>query len=149
MAFDRAIARLEEHPNPLERARTLLCLGSTCRRAQQKTAARAALQDAVAIFEKSGARLWMDRARSELERVSGRRPTTDELTATEQQVAALAAQGLPNKAIAATLHLGLSTVEAHLSRVYRKLGVGRAGLGRRLIPPGDGPAIAKDEATQT
>ena len=30
--------------------------------------------------------------------------------------------------------MGVSTVEAHLSHVYRKLGVRRAGLAGRLAP---------------
>jgi DNA-binding CsgD family transcriptional regulator len=148
-AFERALAELEEHPYPLERARTLLCMGSTLRRAQQKSAARDALQEAAAMFEDLGARLWTERARTELERVSGRRPATDGLTATEHEVASLAAQGLSNKSIATTLHLGVSTVEAHLSRVYRKLGVRRAGLASRLAASGDGSANPRDEVVQT
>jgi ATP/maltotriose-dependent transcriptional regulator MalT len=147
-AFERAIAHLEEHPNPIEEGRTLLCMGSTLRRAQQKAAARDALQRALAIFESLGAPLWADRARSELGRVSGRRPPTDELTATEEEVAALAARGLSNKSIASTLHLGVSTVEAHLSRVYRKLGVGRAELATHLPPSDDVLVTPRDEASR-
>jgi DNA-binding NarL/FixJ family response regulator len=49
----------------------------------------------------------------------------------------LAAHGRSNKEIAAELFVGLSTVEAHLSRVYRKLGVRRAGLAARLAGSGD------------
>ena len=41
----------------------------------------------------------------------------------------LAADGLANKEIAATLHMSVHTVEAHLTRIYRKLGVrSRAAL---------------------
>ena len=66
--------------------------------------------------------------------------TSDDLTETEQQVAALAAQGKTNKEIAAALFMGVSTVEMHLSHVYRKLGVRRSELGGRLaIPPDEGP----------
>ena len=36
------------------------------------------------------------------------------------------------KEIAASLHMGVSTVEAHLSNVYRKLDVRRAALGAAL-----------------
>ena len=51
------------------------------------------------------------------------------MTETERRVAELAARGRSNKEIAAELFMGLSTVEAHLSRVYRKLGIrSRAGL---------------------
>jgi DNA-binding NarL/FixJ family response regulator len=48
-------------------------------------------------------------------------------------VATLAAQGHSNKEIAAELYMGVSTVEAHLSRVYRKLGIrSRSSLAGRL-----------------
>jgi DNA-binding CsgD family transcriptional regulator len=54
----------------------------------------------------------------------------------------LAAQGRSNKEIAAELFMGLSTVEAHLSRVYRKLGIrSRNALGPQL-------AITRDTAAQ-
>ena len=45
------------------------------------------------------------------------------LTAAEQRVAGLVAEGHTNSEIAAELFMGQRTVEAHLSRVYRKLGV--------------------------
>lgn len=69
----------------------------------------------------------------ELARISGRRAVGDGLTETETRVAELAATGHSNKEIAAALFMGVSTVEAHLSHVYRKLGIrSRAGLGTHL-----------------
>ena len=88
-----ALAELEEHPYPLERARTLLCLGVVRRQAQQKRSAREALEGALAIFEELGARIWAEKARAELGRIGGRAPASDELTETERRVAELAAQG--------------------------------------------------------
>ena len=99
----------------------------------------AGIEEALEIFEELGARLWAEKARAELGRISGRRPADEELTETERRVAELAAHGRTNKEIAAELYMGVSTVEAHLSRVYRKLGVRRAELaGRLVIPVGDG-----------
>ena len=99
----------------------------------QKKAAREALEQALAIFGELGARLWAEKARGELARISGRRAEGDELTETESRVAELAVAGRSNREIAAELFMGVSTVESHLSRVYRKLGVrSRAGLGSRL-----------------
>jgi DNA-binding CsgD family transcriptional regulator len=131
-AFDGAMAELKASPYPLERARTLLCLGIVRRQAQQRRAAREALEQALAIFEELGARLWAEKARSELARISGRRAPSERLTETERRVGERAAQGRTNKEIAAELFMGVSTVEAHLSRVYRKLGVRRAELATRL-----------------
>jgi DNA-binding NarL/FixJ family response regulator len=135
-------------PFPLEHGRTLLCLGTVRRQAQQRRGAREALERALTIFEELGARLWADKARAELRRVSGRRPPSEELTETEERVSGLAAQGRTNKEIAAELYMGVSTVEAHLSHVYRKLGVRRAGLAARLDETRDAAAKAMDETAQ-
>ena len=124
-AFDRSLAELGTVQYPLERARTLLALGSVHRQAKHKRLAREALDRALAIFEELGAPLWAEKARAELRRISGRRPASDELSETEERVAALAAQGRSNRQIAAELYVSVRTVEAHLSHVYRKLGVRR------------------------
>jgi DNA-binding CsgD family transcriptional regulator len=52
-----------------------------------------------------------------------RRTTGGELCAAERQVAVLAAGGATNGEIAAALFLSVRTVEAHVTRVYRKLDV--------------------------
>ena len=86
--------------------------------------------------------MWAEKARAELQRISGRRPADEELTESEHRVAQLAARGRTNKAIAAELFMGVSTVEAHLSHIYRKLGVRRAELATRLAKSGDDLAQA-------
>ncbi|MFH8224549.1 AAA family ATPase [Streptomyces sp. NPDC018057] len=56
------------------------------------------------------------------------RPET-RLSSSEQRVATLAAQGLTNREISTKLYLTVSTVEQHLTKVYRKLRInGRADL---------------------
>jgi DNA-binding CsgD family transcriptional regulator len=122
-ALHRALAAHDSMVCPFERARTLLALGAVRRRGRQKRSAREALDEAYRTFEGLGARLWARQARDELERISGRRPASGELTTTELKLAALAADGLANKEIAAVLHMSVHTVEAHLTRIYRKLGV--------------------------
>jgi DNA-binding NarL/FixJ family response regulator len=59
------------------------------------------------------------------------------LTAREQDVLALLAQGLPNKAIAQSLGIGDQTVKFHVAAVIRKLGaVNRTDAVRRAIRRG-------------
>jgi DNA-binding CsgD family transcriptional regulator len=119
---------------PFDQARTLLALGRALRRAKHWGAARKALQEAAATFDRLGSPGWAAEARSELARVGARRPSpAGELTLAEQRVAELAAKGSSNKEIARTLHVTVSTVEAHLSRAYAKLGVrSRSQLAGRL-----------------
>jgi DNA-binding CsgD family transcriptional regulator len=51
------------------------------------------------------------------------RRAPDELSATERQIAELAADGLSNAEIASRVFVSRKTVEANLGRVYRKLGI--------------------------
>ncbi|MFB7945430.1 AAA family ATPase [Kitasatospora phosalacinea] len=51
--------------------------------------------------------------------------TEERLSEAEQRVAQLASRGCTNREIADLLHITVSTVEQHLTRVYRKLGVAR------------------------
>jgi DNA-binding CsgD family transcriptional regulator len=119
---------------PFERARTLLALGSVHRRNRQKRAAREALVASIDEFERLGARLWVERARSELARVGGRAPSSASLTATERQVAELIAAGRTYREAAAELFISPKTVQWNLSKVYSKLGIrSRAELPGRLL----------------
>jgi DNA-binding NarL/FixJ family response regulator len=107
-----------------DRARTLLALGSAERRNRKWGAARGSLESAANEFERLGCIGWAEQARSELERVGARRPAGEgKLTSAEERVVALAADGLSNKEIAATLVVTVHTVEVHLSHAYTKLGV--------------------------
>jgi len=117
------MAEHERLQMPFERARTLLALGTIRRHARQKRAAREALDAALVVLERLGARLWEEKARAELSAIGGRPAATRELTPTEERVARLAAAGRTNREIAKTLFLSVRTVETHLSRAYHKLGV--------------------------
>jgi DNA-binding CsgD family transcriptional regulator len=149
-AFEAYECALDEHERmqgSFERGRTLLALGSTRRRAKQQRAARESLEQALAVFDELGARLWAAKAREELARIGGRRSGSKKLTEAEQRVASLAAEGRSNKEIAAALFVSVHTVEAHLSRAYRKLEIrSRAELGRRIAAAED--ANAEDAAAK-
>jgi DNA-binding CsgD family transcriptional regulator/tetratricopeptide (TPR) repeat protein len=132
-SLEAAVAAENVVPIPLERARTRLALGRVLRRAQRRSAAHAMLTDAAARFEKLDAPLWAERAREALTRIGGRAPSNDDLTPTEEQIAALVAGGQTNREVAAALFVTPKTVESALTRVYRKLGVrSRTELARRL-----------------
>jgi DNA-binding CsgD family transcriptional regulator len=79
--------------------------------------------------------LWAAQARGELARIGGRRSTPGELTEAERRIAVLVAEGRPNREVAAALFLTEHSVEATLTRIYRKLDIrSRAELARRLAP---------------
>jgi DNA-binding CsgD family transcriptional regulator/DNA polymerase III delta prime subunit len=140
--LQNALVEHERVSMPFEEARTQLALGATRRRARMKRPAREALEQALATFEQLGARLWADRARAELARVSGRRAATGELTETERRIAALAAEGRSNKEIAAALYVTPKTVETQLTRIYRKVGVrSRTQLARQLSADAGAPKL--------
>jgi DNA-binding CsgD family transcriptional regulator len=68
-------------------------------------------------------------------RPPGRPSYAEQMSPREGEVAELAATGLTNREIAATLHLSPRTVEQHIARAMRKLGVNsRQGLAERLAP---------------
>jgi len=129
-------AALEQHDRlllPIDRARTLMAQGAVLRRAKQKSAARAVLNEALAGFTTAGAKLFAEATERELSRISGRAASLGGLTPSERRVAELVAAGQSNRQVAAALFVTERTVEGHLSRVYAKLGVrSRSQLARRL-----------------
>jgi DNA-binding CsgD family transcriptional regulator/tetratricopeptide (TPR) repeat protein len=130
---NRAMAEHDRTPMRFERARTRLLLGKLQRRRRLKDAASKTLAEALAEFEEVGAPWWADHVRTELARTNVRPNSAVKLTPSEQRVAELAASGMTNRDIAATLFIGIKTVEHNLSRVYAKLSIrSRAELGRRM-----------------
>jgi DNA-binding NarL/FixJ family response regulator len=142
-AINAAVVMHQTLPMPFEEARTLYAAGEIHRRARHKHQAVELLQAAVAIFEQLGAPLWQQRVLDELTRGGGQAARPGErrvLTAAEQRVADLVAVGHTNPEIATQLFMGQRTVEAHLSRVFRKLGVrSRTELCRALLLPSPRP----------
>jgi DNA-binding CsgD family transcriptional regulator len=136
--FEDALRRHETATAPFEAARTRLCFGQRLRRDGARIEAREQLRAAADGFRAIGATPWVEAAERELgatgERLRRRAPDTpEELTTQERAIADLVAAGASNKDVAAELFLSPKTVEAHLTRIYRKLGVNsRIQLARRL-----------------
>ena len=80
------------------------------------------------MFETTGLDAFAERSRVEL-RATGERVRKkvtgdpEDLTPREAQIAALVSEGEGNRQIAAQLFVSPSTVEYHLGKVFRKLGV--------------------------
>lgn len=114
-------------------ARVGLALGRAYIRSGKRVAASRSLSAARALFDAMGAVRWSAQVDTELERLG----TADgALTATESQVAALVADGAKNREISASLFMSLTTVEAHLTRIYRKLEIRSRTDLTRLVHEG-------------
>jgi DNA-binding NarL/FixJ family response regulator len=132
-AAEQAAAAFAEIGFPLDRARSLLVAGAAKRRAGQRRQAAESLTSAVEILTELPAPLWLERAEDELRRAAPRPRRDRELTSAERRVAALVAEGMTNREVAAQLFTTVATVEAHLTRIYRKLGIrSRTQLARAV-----------------
>jgi DNA-binding NarL/FixJ family response regulator len=127
---------IDEHqrlPMPFERARSRLLLGQLQRRQRRRGVAADTLRDTLRVFEDLDTPLWADRVRAELARATLDLSRTAELTPSEQRVAELVASGMTNRDAAVALFISPKTVEANLSRIYRKLDIhSRAELTRHI-----------------
>jgi DNA-binding CsgD family transcriptional regulator len=135
--FQKAINLQEQFTHASQHARTLLCYGERLRRARRRRDARVQLRAAIEIFDRLDARPWADRARAEMnasgQTIGQHGPAGERLTPQELQIALLVTQGRTNAEIGRAVFLSTRTVEFHLSRAYRKLGISsRTELAGRL-----------------
>ena len=137
-SFCEAIDRLSRTRRRPDLARSHLLYGEWLRRQRRRRDARDQLHTAFAMFDSIGMDAFAGRARAELratgERARPRSPGAPEvLTPQEEQIAGLVAEHLSNREIAARLFISASTVEYHLRKIFRKLGVSsRTQLARTL-----------------
>lgn len=136
-----SVAVLEETEARLEEARSRVALGAALRRAGHKTEAREHLLAGRVAANRCGAEPLVRLAEVELAAAGSRPRRVDveglgALTASELRVCELAAAGLRNREIAQRLFIAPKTVEIHLSRSYRKLGItGRSELANVGVVP--------------
>jgi DNA-binding CsgD family transcriptional regulator len=130
----RSVDRLRVADCPIQLVTSQLDLGSALRRRGLRAEAREQLVAARDGAAACGAGVFLRRAEEELAAAGVRVPSRETsgpgaLTPSELRVARLAAAGMSNPEIARTLFVVPKTVETHLSRAYRKLGVtGRSDL---------------------
>ena len=127
-SYREAIDQLERSRAAVALARSRLVYGEWLRREHRRVEAREQLRAAHADFNRFGAEAFAERASRELQATGEtvRRHTpdsVDELTPQEIQVARLARDGRTNPEIGAQLFISPRTVEYHLRKVFRKLGV--------------------------
>jgi DNA-binding CsgD family transcriptional regulator len=120
-------------------ARAHLLYGEWLRREGRRRAAREQLQIANGLFAAMGADAFAERAAGEL-LATGQRArrrtveTLGHLTVREAQIADLARDGHTNKEIGSRLFISGRTVEYHLQKVYRKLGIASRRQLPRVLP---------------
>jgi DNA-binding CsgD family transcriptional regulator len=128
-----AAQRYADAGRPLPQARALEAAAECLVEVEDRTGARLAFEQAVAVYEFLGAEADLNRVNAEF-RVHGirrgphskhRRATSgwEALTDTELKVAAFVEEGLSNPEIAARLVLSRRTVTTHVSHILKKLDV--------------------------
>jgi DNA-binding CsgD family transcriptional regulator len=126
--YETAIEHLELADARGQLARAHLVFGEWLSRERRRREAIAHLRRAIELFTAIGAQAFAKRANDALS-PTGEGGTVsaddgrDELTSHEERIARLAARGATNAEIASRLFISASTVDYHLRKVYRKLGV--------------------------
>jgi DNA-binding CsgD family transcriptional regulator len=139
--YREAIERLARTRVRVELARAQLLYGEWLRRERRRLDARVQLRHAHKLFTEFGMEAFAERARVELEATGEHArkrtdETRDDLTPQEAQISRLASDGATNQEIAGQLFISPSTVDYHLRKAFRKLGVkSRHQLKQHLLQP--------------
>jgi DNA-binding CsgD family transcriptional regulator len=138
--FREALRQHDRGDADFARAHTELLFGRDLRRRRRPGAAREHLLSAVETFRLLQAEPWAAQADVEL-RAAGAPVPPDrggarELTAQQERIARLVAEGATNREIAQQLFLSPRTIDHHLRNVFARLGVrSRTELARRVAGP--------------
>src|ERR1700729_666087 len=140
--YQESIERLGRTGVRFALARAHLLYGEWLRRERRRLDAREHLRTAHKLFTEFGMEAFAERARVELVATGehARKRTVEtraDLTPQEAQISRLAAADATNQEIAAQLFISRSTVDYHLRKAFRKLGVkSRHQLNQHLLAPG-------------
>jgi DNA-binding CsgD family transcriptional regulator len=136
--FERSVQQAIVGGNPFAEGRARLAWGEQLRRVRRRADARGHLDRAHELFVAVGATAYADRAAAEARAAGGQ--SSDEvvahrlLTPHELQIARLVVGGASTRDVAAKLFISPRTIEAHLSTIFRKLGVrNRRELSARAL----------------
>ena len=136
-----AVSVLEDSGCRLQLARALIGLGREVHADTARPARTASdmLERGLTLAEACGAVALVATAQWAM-RANGTRPRghfpSTELTSAERRVAELVMTGLSNQDVADKLTLSKRTIDTHLGRIYRKLGItGRDGLSEAISSP--------------
>ncbi|MGM9472701.1 AAA family ATPase [Pseudarthrobacter sp. YS3] len=136
--FEASLGHLRGLNRPYLRARVSFAFGQSMRRAGKRRLASSVLRAARDLYDSLGAATYVERCDRELKATGldvGNLPDPADpvltavsdhhlqLTAQERAVAELVAGGATNKEAARTLFLAEKTVQYHLTRLYRKMGI--------------------------
>ena len=137
--FTQSIAHLKETLIVTDLALARLSYGEWLRRRQRRSDARVQLRQAHEALEAMGAAGFAERARTELiatgeHAVRRTVETQNDLTPQELKIAQLASRGATNPEIAAQMFISPSTVDYHLRKTYRKLGIASRRQLERSLP---------------
>jgi DNA-binding NarL/FixJ family response regulator len=130
-----AARMFDELGHGADAARALLARGRALVRAGQRALAAEVAAEARDRFLRMGAAHWHARAAEVVERAAPGRAEGG-LTPAESRIAGLVARGKRNREIGQELYMSVATVEAHLTRIYRKLAIRSRSELARLVADG-------------
>jgi DNA-binding CsgD family transcriptional regulator len=127
--YRQSIVHLKQSRARPQLARSRLLYGEWLRRERRRRDAREQLRRAHEIFAAIGAEAFARRAQQELVATGGSASaglpdSLEALTPHERRIALLVAEGASNPEIAERLFVSVRTVEYHMHKIFRKLGIG-------------------------
>jgi len=154
--YREAIEHLRRPDTGIDLARAHLLYGEWLRRQRRRRDAREQLRAAQELFDSVGFAAFTHRVSVELHATSeaARKRKGDGgngLTPQEAEIAGLVADGLSNRQVAGRMYISQNTVEYHLRKVFRKVGVrSRTQLARAMLevsPDDQAPATGTRAVT--